>query len=576
MKRMDWRQKLLISILGSFIVIMGLFFYSTYYYFVDKIEKSNEKAVLLTFEQAEKELQSMLENAELCLDKYVTDDAAWKFGCNYPENDVEKSELMVSLVKKFSDEMTVNKAISALGILRGDGSGIVSLAAGKNRTGETELSAELLKVLKQSRQNYPYTVWIPEWELGLKNSDLIGLMTETPVLLGIKAMGESEILNEEVFLLLAIQEETIAKTYESVAFNDSTAVLVDEDGQILSDVGGEMLGERYSVDESTQNIEYTLPFYNWKLSDMIPKQEYMRDVNDIRNFGVAVIAAAIMATMVVAWIWSRKYTRPIELLMENMNHVKKQEFDIQEPQRLGWEELDQLNLEFYFMAQSIQKYIEQLKIAEREKTKEELLALQYQMNPHFLLNSLNSIRWMAMMTNNTIVADTLVTLSRIITPMLRNLSLTWKITDEIEFLENYVSMMQLRYGHDMEYHMDCPIELYEKEFPRLILQPLIENCFVHGSKQGEMRSLDVIIRCEDYIEVKVINSGVFMTEQELEDLHTKMKIPTRATGNIGLASVYKRLELLYGKTSYMIVEADPQLGFIVQICFPEKPVIPEK
>lgn len=73
-KRMDWRQKVLISILGSFIVILSILFYITYHYFVAKIETGNEKVVLMTFEQAEKNLKNVLKNAELCLDKYVTND----------------------------------------------------------------------------------------------------------------------------------------------------------------------------------------------------------------------------------------------------------------------------------------------------------------------------------------------------------------------------------------------------------------------------------------------------------------------------------------------------------------------
>lgn len=206
---------------------------------------------------------------------------------------------------------------------------------------------------------------------------------------------------------------------------------------------------------------------------------------------------------------------------------------------------------------------------EREKTKEELLALQYQMNPHFLLNSLNSIRWMAMMTNNKIVADTLVTLGKIITPMLRNPSLTWKIENEIEFLDNYVAMMQLRFGHDMEYSMNCSKEWYDLVFPRLILQPLIENCFVHGSSSEEIRTINVIIECNERIEVKVINSGVFFDEIQLKEIYMKMKTFSKASDHIGMANVYKRLNLLYGDQGSMRVESNRKLGFIVEVSFPK-------
>lgn len=503
------------------------------------------------------------------MNKYVTADLVWEFGCEYPDTDIEESKLKMKISEDFNSEMLVNREIAALGILKGDGTGIASSAGGKNRTGKTEVTGKILDILQQSKNNYPYTTWIPSWKLELNDFSPFEIMTQIPSLIGIKAVGENVNWGEESFLFVAIDEKNIQNTYRAVAFNDSRATLVDEEGQIISDIGGNMLGKTYHKGNDTQNIEYPLELYGWKLCDMIPKEEYMKDANEIRDFGLTIILLAIAATAVVAVVWSRKYTRPIELLMENMHHVKKQEFDIEKPQKLGWEELDQLNEELYSTAQSIKDYIERLKQAEREKTKEELLALQYQMNPHFLLNSLNSIRWMAMMTNNTIVADTLVRLGKIITPMLRNPSLTWKVENEIEFLENYVAMMQLRYGHDMEYKMDCEKELYDREFPRLILQPLIENCFVHGSSQEEIRTIEVVIKDREYMDIKVINSGVFLDEKELNQMRNKMKPRIKTSEHIGLANVYKRLNLLYGNQGNMSVETDSNLGLIVHICFPQ-------
>lgn len=568
-KRMDWRQKVLISILGSFIVILSILFCITYHYFVKKIETGNEKVVLMTFEQAEKNLKNVLENAELCLDKYVTNDMIWDYKNDYPETDVESNKLKVRITDSFIDEMAVNRELSALGFLRGDGWGIVSSAFRKNRTGNTQISGKLLKILRQSKDVYPYTTWLPSWELNLNNDSPLRLMTQNASLIGIKALGENSELEKDGYLIVAVSESNLQSTYRSVAFDDSTAVLVDGNNQIISNVGEDLLGEQLETGNDTQNIEYALDIYDWKLCDMIPKQEYMKDAKDIRNFGVLMCLAAILSTVFVSIVWSRKYTRPIELLMRNMHHVRRQEFEIDKPQKLGWEELDQLNEELYYTAQSIKDYIERLKLVEKKKTEEELLALQYQMNPHFLLNSLNSIRWMAMMTNNKIVADTLVTLGKIITPMLRNPSLTWKIENEIEFLENYVAMMQLRFSHDMEYNLSCSKECYDLEFPRLILQPLIENCFVHGSSRGEIRTINVIIECDDFIDVKVINSGVFFTKTQLEEIYIKMQTASKASDHIGMSNVYKRLNLLYGDLGKMTVESNEKCGFIVEVSFPK-------
>lgn len=372
-KRMDWRQKVLISILGSFIVILSILFYITYHYFVAKIETGNEKVVLMTFEQAEKNLKNVLKNAELCLDKYVTNDLIWDFENNYPETDIESNELKVKITDSFINEMSVNREVSALGFLRGDGWGIVSSVLRKNRTGNTQISGNLLKVLKQSKDAYPYTTWIPSWELNLNNESPLRLMSQNASLIGIKALGESSELEKDGYLIVAVSESDLQSTYRSVAFDDSTAVLVDGNNQIISNVGEKLLGEQLKTGSDTQNIEYDLDIYNWKLCDMIPKQEYMKDAKDIRNFGVLICLAAILSTAFVSIVWSRKYTRPIELLMKNMHHVRYQEFEIDKPQKLGWKELDRLNEELYYTAQSIKDYIERLKLVERKKQKKNFL-----------------------------------------------------------------------------------------------------------------------------------------------------------------------------------------------------------
>ena len=132
--------------------------------------------------------------------------------------------------------------------------------------------------------------------------------------------------------------------------------------------------------------------------------------------------------------------------MEQMENVGREQLDIKKPEKVGLPELDRLNEEFYSTIQKLKSYIKKLQEVEQEKGREELRALQYQINPHFLYNSLNSIRWMALMTNNTKVADSLVTLSKVIMPILRNPDLTWKLENELEFLKNYMDMMEIRYG----------------------------------------------------------------------------------------------------------------------------------
>ncbi len=110
---------------------------------------------------------------------------------------------------------------------------------------------------------------------------------------------------------------------------------------------------------------------------------------------------------------------------------------------------------------------------------------------------------MAMMTNNTKVADSLVILCKVIMPILRNPSFTWKLSDELDFLENYIKMMRIRYGNEMEYHLQCDDGIQDEDFPRFIIQPVMENCFVHGSSSAEIRHIYLRIRKTERFAIKV-------------------------------------------------------------------------
>ena len=202
-KHLNWRQKVLISILGSFIIIMSFLFYITYHYFVKKVEAGNEKVVLLNFKQAEKDLENILKNSELSLNKYAASDLVWKFGYEYPETEIEESKLKMRISESFHSEMLVNREIAALGILKGKGKGIVSSAVGKNRTGDTDIRGKTLNVLQEAKEKYPYTVWIASGELELNDLSPFKVMTQTPSLVGIKAVGENADLKEESFLFVA-------------------------------------------------------------------------------------------------------------------------------------------------------------------------------------------------------------------------------------------------------------------------------------------------------------------------------------------------------------------------------------
>ena len=566
MKKINWKTRLLISILSGSLLVIVLLFGITYGYFVRKLTANNEKIVYLTFREAENDLKSMMGKAEDQLNRFYNNAVAWKFSENKYSSELEKSLTTQKIVKEFDEMLSASMDNYGFAIVSGDGRCVVSTAEKKSRTGEIVLTDSMRRFMIESKKSYPYVSWKAEADVEISENSALYALVNRPVLLGIKSLEESGNPQEDSYVLVALDEERVQKSYEQAGYNGSESILLNEEGKIISATEKKLLGTRYVPKQENQNIEYDISYKNWKFINMIPKATYLYEARSLRNFGMILAMLAVLGVTVVAVWWSRRYTRPIQLLMEQMENVGREQLDIKKPEKVGLPELDRLNEEFYSTIQKLKSYIKKLQEVEQEKGREELRALQYQINPLFLYNSLNSIRWMALMTNNTKVADSLVTLSKVIMPILRNPDLTWKLENELEFLKNYMDMMEIRYGNTMDYQWECGENLEEEIIPRFILQPVIENCFVHGGSNTEIRKIFLRIEKKDKFYIEVQNTGVQLSQEKVKEVNQSMARQEKMGNHIGLANVYKRIKLLYGDAGNVSVDSDER-GFFVHITF---------
>ena len=566
-KKINWRIKALLSILVSMIAIVVILFGITYVYFEKKLEDNTKKVAEATFRQADKELKKMLSTVEGEANRYGSLNLPLEYLRDDYKNDVDKSVVSMQIIKDLDNMMLVDSNIYGISIIKADGRFILSASDRRSRSGKTEITGGIKEVLKKSEEKYPYMLWMSNYELEKNEENALHLITDKPSFIGVKYLGKGNEGEEDAFIVVSVDERSVRKTYESVVYNGSVALLVNDDGIIISETGKELLGGRFERKAGFQTIEHELKSFDWKLYNLVPKEGYLRETKTIRRFGLVVGFVSCILILIAGLIWSRRYTKPIQYLMDQMKLVQEENFDITQPEHQGWEELDTLNSEFYLLVIKLKKYISDIKAVERENTKKELLALQYQMNPHFLLGSINSIRWMAALTNNSVTANALEILAKILTPILRNPDFLWKLDDELVFCENYVSMMNIRYGNTMEYKVICDDNLLKEDFPRMILQPMIENCFIYGSDLLEKRVITVNIRKEDIMKVSVSNSGVNMDTVKLEGLNDMLRNGTGNSEHIGLSNAKKRLGILYKDTGDIWLEQNDEGTLTVEIRF---------
>lgn len=560
MKKMHWRAKLAVSIITAITGIVICMYLVNYFFVMSWMKSYDSEIVQMNFEQASESLEAIIKLEISNIDRYDRNVLAGKFGRHMYSSTYLKTMLTKDMIENFEKVMIHDPNLYAMAQMNGDGETVVA-SVKKNRSGNTEINGKLENTLRESYENYPEIQWVAGDVLD--KASVLYKAAEEPVLLGIRAMGMADSMEADSYIIVAVLEEKLRNCYSQTFYNDSVAMLLNENDQIISSTNSEELYEKYSQNEKIyQELEYELPFNNWRLVNLIPINNYQKELRSFQFMTLSIILVVTFAICIWVICWGKKYAKPIQQLMDNMELIGQDNFEIKKAEPSGISELDDLNEKFCEMVEKLEINIQNLQIAEQEKAAEELKALQYQINPHFLYNSLNSIRWMALMMNNTKVADAIVMLSKTINPVFRNNSLNWKIKDELDFLENYIGMMRVRYMSCLEYKMDCDNCLYEKLFPRFILQPVIENCFVHNDLGGKEVVIYVRI-CKEGKGFRIIvrNKANNVNAEELERVNEKLHKSREETRDdtVGLRNVLRRLKYLHEENDLILKAGESEI-----------------
>ncbi|MBP1990499.1 sensor histidine kinase [Paenibacillus eucommiae] len=390
----------------------------------------------------------------------------------------------------------------------------------------------------------------------------------------VRAMNLTDEENVYVYI------ETNFKLAESLLNMDQSAadtahLIVDTEGRILFSEDEEAFpsGSLYAVDERRQNAYAGHYFFeelndkqSWKLVAAIPKASYDRELRSwLLQFALLTVLSLAVGCL-VAWIlWRTVYT-PLKKLSQDMRLVP-----YSSPQSSGRTatimEFDRIHNGFEAMRSRIGELLMEAEQREQRKARLEVEKLLYQINPHFLYNALDTVRWLARMRGEKEIDKLVSTLNKILHYNL-NKGETAQIRDELEALHNYMSVQSVRYH--FQYEIDCQAEesMLDWVIPRFILQPLVENALLHGLKDDG--KICVRIAAEDSnVLIEVRDDGVGMTEEQLRKLRDEEADSAPGAGfGIGLNYVRKVVALQFGDRAKLAIDSKPETGTIITLRLP--------
>lgn len=320
----------------------------------------------------------------------------------------------------------------------------------------------------------------------------------------------------------------------------------------------------------------TISYTGWKIVSVVPMSAFNMGMYETRLFFVLLLILSMLMIIFLNQMVSSSIAKPLEKLNDS---VKEWEAGNMQPDIYigGFTEVEHLGRTLKSTVEQIRKLMDDVLLEQEEKRKSELDALQSQINPHFLYNTLESITWMI---EGERYEDAVFMISQLASLFRISLSkgkTIIRVEDEIKHAQNYMNIQKIRYKNRFQVDFQIADEIKDCCTVKLIVQPLLENAIYYGVEgmddEGEIHVVGY--RDGDDVCIEVQDNGLGMPEEMVEKLLTENEhVPKHGSG-VGVINVHNRIRIRFGEQYGLEIESEPDEGTTVRIRIPYIPYTPD-
>lgn len=396
-----------------------------------------------------------------------------------------------------------------------------------------------------------------------------------------RIVSDRDNYKESALLVMLVKKEFLDTVYQGLTGNlENIAILSENNEQIASrdaenvnNFSDELLdslkGEKgEKIDKKTGTfISYiSLKSPKWKVVAYVSLNELYKDAYALRrNIIVLSVISVVILSMLSALI-AVDFLNPIKRLVKGMKKVQMGESNVY-VQDDREDELGFLNKTFNEMSGEIHHLVNWVYREQLTRKEAELKALQSQINPHFLFNTLESINWMAQLNNIPEISNTVSDLSDLMEASIGRDDRLITIEEEFTYADKYISLLKRRFEDRIELVKNVQDGVLGVKIPRLLIQPLIENAVYHGIEKSRGKGIITLnaSRRVETICIEVIDNGAGMDGDDLEQLNDRLsmdndayfkRLSEKKNKSIGIENVNRRIKLFYGENYGLKIESE--------------------
>lgn len=384
-------------------------------------------------------------------------------------------------------------------------------------------------------------------------------------------------------LCINLKENNLEKIFgQEQTYNNSRINFIDQTGVIIAIEDKKLIGTKVDyIDQlgkangsfvrSGQLYSYQkIGQWNYYLVQIIPTTELIKS-----SIRVAMILVFIIIIMVGICVYLSGELvafayRPLNNIVSKMEAVSNGQLEVRIKEEQAGEDFKKLALGFNSMMEEIDILMGQVKLEQKQLEQIRFNALQAQIKPHFLYNTLDCIHWQAISDGNQEVSTLVKALASYYRICLSKGKDIITLSQEISHIENYLIIQNMRYDNIIESQIHVEHRFLEVKIPKMTLQPLVENAIYHGIKIKGGMTGKVIIQAKQHnkdVIIEVIDSGTGMTENQIREMNNSISEVDETFG-YGVRNVNKRIEIMFGKQYGLYFIKNEQNGVTVQIRLP--------